>query len=640
MLSQLEARDVPSVVYDTGFQGATAAGSQWSARAASGAAVTPGISTTPVGNRQFLGQFGNTTATLSLAGLPAHDAVTISFDLYVINSWDGSDVLRKWGPDGWSFAIDGQSQLSTTFSNQPLPSPGAANNVQTFGGQWLPAGTYPAFTGAAEVNTLGYKFYRGSYQRLESMDSVYRFTYTVPHAGDSVRFDFRGFGLQGLSDESWGLDNVRVTATELPVVSIRAMEPTNLLTIEEWGSADVVIERSGGDISQSLSIRLVTSSDGVNPLANSDDYLIRVVGGSQLPETGELTFAPNENSIQIRIDARPDDLEEFNEGFLFSVVPNGIAIFPDLSAVSVLLLDDKANALNKPLEVKLDQGTLTFAVSVINREEAVFIATHATTGLQVQLPGTSAVDEGSLYAITGITKLQDGVATLRDGDKVKWPPKLLILSGADAKGGFREKNSADPDAKSEKYYWAQYINYSIETNSEPAKRAYSEQKPGNTVPVGDGKWYFDGKDLKKAGFPDFYSSQSLTASHEVTDRPSGGLQLTIDDTTEPLGLKPANEDGLRLYIVKATTQPTDAIDRKLQELKTAYGKDFSIIQTFKFQSYIIDKQTGVPLGYVSWGYTMTTDVAKKEFAKVTVIQPVWNQNSDKDVFRKVNPSIG
>jgi hypothetical protein len=63
VLSQLEARDVPSVVSDSGFQGANTAGSQWSA---SGAAVTPAISTTPVGNRQFLGQFGNTTATLSL----------------------------------------------------------------------------------------------------------------------------------------------------------------------------------------------------------------------------------------------------------------------------------------------------------------------------------------------------------------------------------------------------------------------------------------------------------------------------------------------------------------------------------------------------------------------------------------------
>lgn len=90
--------------------------------------------------------------------------------------------------------------------------------MQSFGGQGDASGNYAASTGAAEVNTLGYKFYRGSYQLLEAMDSVYRFEFTVPHIDDSVQFDFRSFGLQGLKDESWGLDNVRVTAEEMPVI--------------------------------------------------------------------------------------------------------------------------------------------------------------------------------------------------------------------------------------------------------------------------------------------------------------------------------------------------------------------------------------------------------------------------------------
>lgn len=181
--------------------------------------IAPGVSAawshhqqsvTPVGARHFLGEFGNQTVTLSLGNLPIHSALTVSFDVYVIRSWDGSDVLNKWGPDGWSFGIDGATLLSTSFSNQPLPSPGSANNRQTFGGINIPSGDYPAFAGATEVNTLGYTFYRSSYQQVEEMSSVYRLTFDVAHADSTVQLTFRGFGLQRLSDESWGLDNVTV----------------------------------------------------------------------------------------------------------------------------------------------------------------------------------------------------------------------------------------------------------------------------------------------------------------------------------------------------------------------------------------------------------------------------------------------
>jgi hypothetical protein len=294
-LDELEQRDVPAgiAVYQNDFQGQSVGGPEFSVRAASSAAVTPVISTTPVGNRQFLGQFGNATATLSLGNLPAHDAVTISFDVYVINSWDGSDVLKKWGPDGWSFAVDGQSQLSTTFSNQPLPSPGAANNVQTFGGQGAPAGSYPAFTGAAEVNTLGYKFYRGSYQRLESMDSVYRFTYTVPHTDDTVRFDFRGFGLQGLSDESWGLDNVRVMANQVPVVSVSGTGDA-----AEKGAAGSFTLTRTGDLSRPLTVNLSAGGSATS----GADYVA-------LPATA--TFA--EGSATATVTVTPKSDNEFED---------------------------------------------------------------------------------------------------------------------------------------------------------------------------------------------------------------------------------------------------------------------------------------------------------------------------------------
>jgi hypothetical protein len=66
-LNPLEEREVPAVigVYRDDFQGASAGGAEWTVRTAAGSTVPPKVSTTPVGNRQFLGEFGNATATLS-----------------------------------------------------------------------------------------------------------------------------------------------------------------------------------------------------------------------------------------------------------------------------------------------------------------------------------------------------------------------------------------------------------------------------------------------------------------------------------------------------------------------------------------------------------------------------------------------
>ena len=102
---------------------------------------------TPSG-RVFLGQFLNQTVSLLLSGLPTHSQVTVSFDLFVIQSWDGN--FPRAGPDIWDLTVaGGPTLLHTTFSNcrhnQAYPD--------TF-----PGGDNPAGTGASEVNTLGYLF--------------------------------------------------------------------------------------------------------------------------------------------------------------------------------------------------------------------------------------------------------------------------------------------------------------------------------------------------------------------------------------------------------------------------------------------------------------------------------------------------
>lgn len=192
-----------TVIYSNDFE--TSAGSEWS---------LTDRDTTPSG-RTFLGQFVNDTQlSLSLGagspvysgGIPAHDTLTISFDLFIIHSWDGlSDP-----PDLWTLSVEGgPTLLHTTFSN-PLHS---VDTPQSYPDEYG-ACVHPAQTGASEIDTLGYPVNFG--------DSVYHLIYSLPHTGDSVTFRFVANGFTGsplpygIDDESWGLDNVTVMAIPEP----------------------------------------------------------------------------------------------------------------------------------------------------------------------------------------------------------------------------------------------------------------------------------------------------------------------------------------------------------------------------------------------------------------------------------------
>jgi hypothetical protein len=157
---------------------------------------------TPSGNR-FLGQFGNETVSLTvdLRRCGKDDASTstirVSFDLYIIGSWDGT--TGSPAPDIWELRVAGGPTLCrTTFLTQ-----GDAKQAYpgTFGAD--PEPLNPANEGADEVGTLGY-----------ALDAVYRLEYTFEHTGDDLELHFTGTGLQDILDESWGLDNVRVERLE------------------------------------------------------------------------------------------------------------------------------------------------------------------------------------------------------------------------------------------------------------------------------------------------------------------------------------------------------------------------------------------------------------------------------------------
>jgi hypothetical protein len=143
-----------------------------------------------------LGQFGDQSIKLNLNGLSAHSHVRISFDLYIIRSWDGNDPFH--GPDYWGFGLVGEPpSLYTTFSNW-------VNRNQAFPDGY-PGGDYPAQSGAVAVAALGYQFIQWQ------QDSIYRIEYILDHSSDDLSLEFFAENLQVLEDESWGLDNFEVS---------------------------------------------------------------------------------------------------------------------------------------------------------------------------------------------------------------------------------------------------------------------------------------------------------------------------------------------------------------------------------------------------------------------------------------------
>jgi len=214
---------VPQVVYSEDFEGPISSG--WS---------NTSIETTPKGSRGFLGRFGNQTVSLLLNGLPTHSNVTVSFDLYVIQSWDGNatDATAEVGPDIWDLSVvNGPTLLHTTFGN--------AEVEQAFPGAY-PINSYPRRSGATEVNTLGYVW------EPDFHDSVYRLTYTFPHSTSSLELKFSALGLQELGDESWGLDNVAVRVATSKIGYAWEFETAgNSEGWQPWNELDTLQVRNG-----------------------------------------------------------------------------------------------------------------------------------------------------------------------------------------------------------------------------------------------------------------------------------------------------------------------------------------------------------------------------------------------------------
>jgi gliding motility-associated-like protein len=152
---------------------------------------TNGVINTYNGSK-VLGRFSTELVKWKLQNLPAHDSITFDFDLLIHDSWDGNV-----NPDLWKLTIDNTLVYSTSFNNHN-------GGFQSYPGNY--PSTNPSMTGAFATN-LPRACFPGTYVAT----SLYKIKKTFTHTLDSISVLFKGDVSQDICDESWSLDNLKIT---------------------------------------------------------------------------------------------------------------------------------------------------------------------------------------------------------------------------------------------------------------------------------------------------------------------------------------------------------------------------------------------------------------------------------------------
>lgn len=275
----------------------------------------------PEDERTFLGRFGNDEVRLDLDNLPPHEVVTVEFDLFIINSWDGNSESVG---DRWMLTTDDNVELiNTTFSSHVYDQ----SYPDDFG-----IGSHPPHTGASEVNALGFPDFYGT-------GDVYRISRTFSHVGDSVALIFRGQELQYLDDESWGLDNVRVFAGGPSVLSGDRYERRNEIQFE------LVSAPKHGDLTLGQDGQFEYVPD-VN-YVGIDEFKYRLIEGGRSSNIGRVV-----------IDVFPPEHEPATG--VYAVAENGELSVPGIGdqGASVVVFEDRFdNGVSEPW-LSVDFGRL------------------------------------------------------------------------------------------------------------------------------------------------------------------------------------------------------------------------------------------------------------------------------------------
>ena len=170
---------------------------------------------TQYNNTSVLGQYNNGGFTLNLNDLPRHHLITIAFDLYIHDTWDGNK-LPVDGPDIWQMLVDGNTYIDASFSNADCPSgSGIFCPPQSFPLNYPNNYSNPK-TGAYKTDLPGVCHLATS----PNGTTLYKIVKTFKHSEDALLLQcldklVQTNTLTPKCDESWSVDNIIIKAITL-----------------------------------------------------------------------------------------------------------------------------------------------------------------------------------------------------------------------------------------------------------------------------------------------------------------------------------------------------------------------------------------------------------------------------------------
>lgn len=186
-----------AVIYSNDFEGGVALLGGGTFASAEGFDGVGAIAGTVWHNDTGGGGADGTPSLISLAGIPAHSALRVSFDFMALDSWDGSTGEGGTAPsDFFNIGVDATIEFSETVDFSVESDGTISGNVSAT----------TLVHGATLAGTAIWP------------DAAYHIEMLVPHSDVDaiVGFFASGSGWQGGVDESWAIDNLVIETVPAP----------------------------------------------------------------------------------------------------------------------------------------------------------------------------------------------------------------------------------------------------------------------------------------------------------------------------------------------------------------------------------------------------------------------------------------